>query len=374
MNHRPRFYRYQWEAIYTVDFTLDSLRRRCLRFGAALADRAWGCLIGYDTRFLSAQFAVYAYRVIEGCGVRVKYCSAPAPFPAVELALEQKRAECALIVSAGNRPHWYNGLIALAPSVDDGLLDTADLPADQQPLPFPPAPLEEPENNQLDLRTPYFDMLRAVVDVEFIRRSSLTIFVDPMSGGTSGAIPAIVGEGAQARAVEINRESDPLFGRQPPQPVEAGLQRLRKLVKESESHFGVALSADGRAISVADTTGELVSPVELTLLLAQYLVRQYRQKGTVVVPLPDGDTPAVHAWKQATGLRVERADNPGVRMAELLAEDRNSLLAGTTAAGELTLGRYSASPDATLAALLLMELTARSGSKLRPLIDALRGK
>jgi phosphomannomutase len=45
-----------------------------------------------------------------------------------------------------------------------------------------------------------------------------------------------------------------------------------------------------------------------------------------------------------------------------------------TGAGELTLGRYSASPDAVLAALLLIELTARSGGKLRALVEELQGR
>ena len=61
---------------------------------------------------------------------------------------------------------------------------------------------------------------------------------------------------------------------------------MRKLVKESDSHCGVALSADGRAIVTVDNTGELVAPGELALFLAGYLARQYRQKGAVVVPRP----------------------------------------------------------------------------------------
>ena len=47
---------------------------------------------------------------------------------------------------------------------------------------------------------------------------------------------------------------------------------------------------------------------------------------------------------------------------------------GATAAGELTLGRYGGSPDAILAALLLIEMSARFGGKLRALIDDAKGK
>jgi phosphomannomutase len=370
MSQRPRLHVHRWEAVYADDFTLDALRRRCARFGAFLRDRPWRCLVSHDTRFLAASFARYAYTMLAALGARVLFCPNPAPFPAVELALEQKRAECALLVSAGNRPHWYNGLILLAPQ--DGLMLVPGEPP-VEAAPFPPPPLAETPETQLDLRGPYQELLRGAVDIELVRRATLTVFVDAMHGTTSGLLPAVLGEGAQTKAVEINRETDPLFGRQPPQPLEAGLTRLRKLVKESDSHLGVALSADGRALGVADSTGDLMRPGELALLLAAYLAAQHRQRGLVVVPQGEFDDAGLRRWEQEHGLKVEAAADPAVRIQEVLAQDRGSLLAGITAAGELTLGRYGAAPDAALAALVLIEQAARSGGKLQALRADLRG-
>ena len=162
------------------------------------------------------------------------------------------------------------------------------------------------DSTSIDLRAPYLETLRDSVDMDLIRRATLTVFVDPMNGTTSGYVPAALGEGGQTKAIEINRETDPLFGRQPPQPTEAGLNRLRKLVKESDSHLGIALSADGRAIGVADNTGDSVSPLDLTLLLAQYLNRQYRQRGLIVRAAAGRPRPraaqALRAWEDGVGL------------------------------------------------------------------------
>lgn len=379
MNYHPRVQRYRWEATYAADFTLDSLTRRCMRFATVLNERGWSCLVAYDTRFLSSQFAGYAAQLLRAAGARVALSQTAAPIPAVELAIEQKQADCALVISAGNLHYWYNGMLLLAPP-DPALAEITAMMAPETvgilpaTIPFPPG--EETDATLVDIRGPYNDMLRAIVDIELIRRSSITVFVDTMHGTLGGVIPALIGEGAQTKAIEINRENDPLFGRRPPQPVEAGLQRLRKLVKESDSHCGVALSADGRAIVTVDNTGELVAPGELALFLAGYLARQYRQKGTVVVPrpadTPPGESAALRAWEQATGLKSELATDPAARIAELLSQDRNSMLAGVTAAGELTLGRYGGSPDAALAALLLIEMIARSGGKLRAQLDQMR--
>lgn len=375
MSQRPRLNRHQWGGVYAADFTLDGFWRRVTRLAQTLTARKWSCLVAHDTRFMAGQFARYAYRGLEALGIPVSFCPTPAPFPAVELALEQKRADAALIVSAGNQQFWYNGMIVLIPPLDEPLLDGSLPPIGEAGPEFPASPLDSSERTQIDLRTPYLETLRGAVDIELIRRATLTLFVDPMNGTTSGYIPAVLGEGGQTKAIEINRETDPLFGRQPPQPSEAGLNRLRKLVKESDSHFGVALSADGRAIGVADSVGDMVSPLDLTLLLAQYLSRQYRQRGLIVAPRPadQGEPPAgLRDWEEASGLKVELAGDPAARAAELLSQDRNSLLVGTTAAGEVILGRYNTSPDAMLVALLLIEMVARSGGKLRTLVDELR--
>lgn len=368
-----RLIRQQWEGIYTADFTLDGVERRCRRLAETLRVSRWSCLVAHDTRFMAGQFARYAYRLLESSGVQVSFCPTPAPIPSVELALEQRRADTALLISAGNRPFWYSGMIVLAPSSDRSLLESSQLsvsPSEPAIL-FPTLTLDGGDRTQVDLRAPYLEALRATVDVELIRRATLTVFVDPMNGTTSGYVPAALGEGGQTKAIEINRETDPLFGRQPPQPSEAGLNRLRKLVKESDSHMGVALSADGRAISVADNTGEIVPALDLTLLLAHYLNHQHRQRGLVVAPLPpDGVRPAsLTQWESATGLKVELTADPAARIADVLAQDRNGLLVGVTSAGEITLGRYGASPDATLVALMLIEIAARYGGKLLALVE-----
>jgi phosphomannomutase len=378
MTQRLRLIRQQWEGIYTADFTLDGVQRRCYQLAQTLLAHKWSCLVAHDTRFMGGQFARYAYRSLEAQSVPVLFCPNPTPLPSIELALEQRKADAALLISAGNQPFWYNGMTMIAPPTDRPLLniDAATPAFDDPAVQFPPPLLDTSDRTQVDLRGPYLDSLRDAIDVDLIRRATLTVFVDPMNGTTSGYIPAAIGEGGQTKAIEINRETDPLFGRQSPQPSEAGLNRLRKLVKESDSHLGVALSADGRAMSAADNTGEVVAPHDLALLLADYLSREYRQRGAVIVAQPsDGtDLAGLRNWETASGLRVEVVGNPATRIAELLGQDRNGLLVGATANGEITLGRYGASPDATLVALLLIEISARFGSRLRTLVENVKRK
>ncbi|HEU5016225.1 MAG TPA: phosphoglucomutase [Roseiflexaceae bacterium] len=371
MTQRSHLHCSEWDGVYTANFTLESVQRYCWQIGDALLAQNWTCLIAYDTRFLSGQYARYIYQLLIARGVRASLCPTPAPIPTIYRALEQKRADSALVVSAGNRPHWYNGLMFITPLETEPLQTVTELPVNTMLPMFPPQDIPATEQMQIDLRSPYLEVVRDIVDIDLIRRSALTVFVDPMNGTASGYIPALLGEGSQTKAVEINREMDPLFGRQVPHPFETGVPRLRKLVKESDSHLGVAISADGRVISLVDNTGELVPPLELALLLAQYLSRQYRVRGAVVVPLPESSA-GLRRWEEATGLKVEALADPRMRINELIAQDSNDLLVGITPSSEVTLGRYSESPDAILVAMLLIELAVRAGGRTRAQIDELR--
>lgn len=359
-------YTYCWEGAVVADFTLDAVRRRYAALADLLNARGWRCLVACDTRFLSAQIAADCYRGLRALGAQVSLSATPLPRPAVDVALDQHVADCALIVSAGNREYWLNGLILIAPA--PGLNPFMD---GAPPVECAPFPAEAPDASLVDARRIYIDSLRDVIDVELVRQMLLTIFVDVMNGATGGVIPAVIGDDARTKTIEINREQDAWFGRQTPHPHSASLVRLRKLVRESDSHLGVAISADGRALGVVDNEGELASPLEIALLLAHYLNRQHRQRGLVIVPASAAaSAPWVRVWETQTGLSVEFAEQPALRIAEARAACQ--VLIGVTEDGQLTFGRAGGIGDAPLAALMLAELVARRGVKLRVLREKLR--
>jgi phosphomannomutase len=365
MATRVRLHTSRWSGQFAVDVTLASLAGRSERLAEQLAAANRSCLLAYDTRFMSQMFAREIQRLLLGRGVPAPLANAPAPLAAVQYALVRGQADCALCVGAGNLPYWYSGLVFVSRHGDTEL----PLASDASPArtgEFPPPPLDERDPQLLDLRAPYLDMLRTLIDVEAIRRASMTIFVDVMNGTAAGYVPAILGEG-QTKAIEINREPDPLFGRLPPHPAENGLARLRKLVRESDSHVGVAISADGTALGVVDNTGNQVDGDLLLMLLADYLQRQYRLKGAIIAPAQTGA--AAGKAEQQFGLRVEYVEAAEPAIDQALYGERAGLLVGHAGDGQFFLGRANLGGDALLAALLVLEMVARSGGKLRTLLE-----
>ncbi|NJO84403.1 MAG: phosphoglucomutase [Blastochloris sp.] len=297
MTIRPRFVTSRWDGVFTTDFTLAHVRQRCFHIGQALLARGWSCLVAYDTRFMSSLYAIDVYRMLQQQGVAVNLASTPIALPAVQWSLSGRQDRAAIVVSAGNRPYWYNGLVVVRPTGSDPLMtgETGFIsPATLDGGPFPAlgAEADIPAEQRIDVRSAYLDMLRSLVDVNLMRSLTLTIFADPMNGTMAGCLPAVIGEGSYTKAVEINREPDPLFSLMTPLPATAGLARLRKLVRESDSNIGLAFSADGSALSVVDKTGELIEPLEIALILGAYLVRQQRQRGLVVARRPPKGAPS----------------------------------------------------------------------------------
>lgn len=205
-----------WEAAYTAELTLDQLRRRAATVGAALAGQRARCLIAFDTRFLANLLAQTLAHDLAAQGVSVMLAGAPAPLPAIHHALDRKQADCALYVSARNRPYYMGGLILIADEKSGLSIDPSP-----DPLPSPEFPPPSPPQETVDLRAPYLDALRSVIDLDAIRRLPMTFFIDAMAGTTAGMATALLGEGGQTRAIEINRDPDPLFARGAPQPFEA---------------------------------------------------------------------------------------------------------------------------------------------------------
>ncbi|PDV96994.1 phosphoglucomutase [Candidatus Chloroploca asiatica] len=374
MTQRYRPYALAWQAIYSADFTLDQVRQRVMTLARGLGARNLSCLVAYDTRFMGPLFARDCLEILQAHGVEASLASSHMPLPALHHALDEHLAHCALYVSACNRPYYYNGLALLT----DGSVQLSLEPDPAQvTTPLFPQPDPLPADQLVDLRLPYFAALREAIDLDLIRRTSLTIFVDAMNGTAAGVVPALLSDSGQTRAIEINREPDPLFGRSTPAPVTAGLNRLKKLVRESDSHLGLAISADGTALALVDKNGEQLDPAETALLIATYMARQYRQRGAVVIPPPDlpsplAGLPRVTAWEEQTGLRVEGLRDPAERLVELLALPRQRPVVGATSDGEIIIGRYAGYADAILAGLVCIEMVARSGGNLRSLIDAQR--
>lgn len=101
-----------WRAIIAKDYTFDNLKLAALasaRYFLGHPNRAKGVCVGYDTRFMSKEFAEYTAEVFSSQGLKVFLSDSFASTPAVSLYTKAKQLAGGIVITASHNPAIYNG-------------------------------------------------------------------------------------------------------------------------------------------------------------------------------------------------------------------------------------------------------------------------
>ena len=101
-----------WRAIIAQDFTFANVARCAQGVVDYLRDTGvaeQGLVVGYDTRFLSREFAETVACVCAGNGIRAWLTQEAAPTPVVSFSVLDKQGAGAAIITASHNPGIWNG-------------------------------------------------------------------------------------------------------------------------------------------------------------------------------------------------------------------------------------------------------------------------
>src|SRR5579863_34309 len=102
-----------WRGIVGDDFTFANVRRvadAIAQYVREETPRPHQLIVGYDTRFLSADAARVAAEAVAAAGISVALADRATPTPAVSYAVVARRASGAIMVTASHNPYRWNGL------------------------------------------------------------------------------------------------------------------------------------------------------------------------------------------------------------------------------------------------------------------------
>ena len=102
-----------WRGIIAEEFTFANARLVCQGIAQYLIDEkltSQGVVIGYDTRFMSEDFAAMAAEIMAGNGLRSFLGIRTIPTPVVTFAILQGKRDGGLIITASHNPGEYNGI------------------------------------------------------------------------------------------------------------------------------------------------------------------------------------------------------------------------------------------------------------------------
>jgi phosphomannomutase len=267
------------------DFTVTNLSRVAKAAanyvnGAGLGDR--GILIGHDTRNNSRLFAETAARVVSASGIKAYLVDKATPTPTIAFGVLELNAAAGIQITASHNPAIYNGFKFIPyyggpafPEITAELERLIHVETERSGT-------EEIDTGRIEpinLKAKYLDFIKRNLDLKKV--AGLDVVVDPLFGAGIRYLSELL-KANGAKTKELHASPDPNFGGLSPDPIKENLKELSKSVTESGADLGIANDGDADRIAAVDDKGKFYSAIELSVLIADYLVGVKKKKGYIV--------------------------------------------------------------------------------------------
>jgi phosphomannomutase len=370
----PRFGTDGWRGVIADDFTFANVAR--VAQAAAdfwseekASDRQRLVVIGYDRRFLSAEFAARTAEVFAGNEFAVVLTPVPTPTPAVSLAVKRLRAAGGVMITASHNPARFNGFKLKAwygGSADAALCRAVEARLDQAPARC--VPLDQARRAGLvrlrDLRPAHYRAVKRLVRFADVAAARLRVAHDAMFGVGAGCFEALLA-GTSCRVTTLRGGHDPLFGGIRPEPIPQFYAETAAWLRAHPHDVCLVSDGDADRLGGLDERGRPLTTHQIIALVLWHLAANRGQRGTVVKSL--NTTSLVDRIAAAHGLPVKVTGVGFKRISpELLPP---GVLLGVEESGSLGFPAHLPERDGLAAGLMLLELLAW---ERRPLSAILR--
>lgn len=316
--------------------------------------------VGYDTRFMSAQFAKAVSEVLAANGIEVILSDKAIPTPALSFTVRHNRLDLGIMITASHNPAEYNGFKIKTSS--GGAAGPEVTQAIERLLgsnPVKETASEAANISEKDLTAGYIKFIRNYIDFKAIKNKRFKVLVDAMYGSGNSFIAAIL-KGSSIRLEFMRNTINPSFGGSRPEPVEDNLEELKERVKKEKFDLGIALDGDADRIAAVAPEGIFIHPQKILGLLALHLYQDRNFKGGIVKTIA-GTTMIDHIAKF---LNVKLYETPvGFKYISELME-KEEILTGGEEAGGMGVRDYIPERDGSMVGLLLIEMMAQRNKNI----------
>jgi phosphomannomutase len=352
-----------WRAVLAEDFTFANVER----VTQAAADH-WKrhpapgthalIVVGYDRRFLSAEFARTIAAVFAGNDFEVLLTPEPTPTPAVSFAVKQRRAVGGVMITASHNPPRFNGYKLKAHfggSADAAESQAVETCLDQSPVrrvPFEDA-LRERRIRIRDLRPAHFRAIKRLVDFPLVARSGLRVAHDALFGVGAGCFETLLAD-TSCRVTTLNGANDVLFGGINPEPLPINYRLGGAYLRRHPHDICLVTDGDSDRIGAMDGRGGPLTNQQVIALLLHHLVCNRRRRGRIIKTV--NTTAMVDKMCAAWGLPLTEV-GIGFRYIapELMREDARF---GAEESGSVGFAGHIPERDGLAAGLFLLEMLA----------------
>lgn len=363
-----------WRAVIAEDFTFSNVRR--VAKGVADYLREIGqahkpVVIGHDLRFLSGRFSRAFAEVLAHEDIQVWFIEDVVPTPMLMYAVDQENLALGIMITASHNPSQYNGIKVIVEGGKDAPQEVTDrleeliapVPAMEAPQVGFAALLDQGKIKLYSNKNAYIDSLLNQIDVKAVQKLNLKVLFNPMFG-VSKDIMAMCLASLRCSIDVMNAGRDTMFGQGTPSPSRETLQDMEYRMKQGKYNIGIATDGDSDRIGLYDELGNYIDANEILKLLYFYLKKFRNERGGVVRNLT-----TTHILDRIAYSFGEPAFEVPVGFKHISQKmDEEDLLLGGESSGGLKIRGHVNGKDGILAALLAVEMLAKTGKTLSQLL------
>ncbi|MBK7127281.1 MAG: phosphoglucomutase/phosphomannomutase family protein [Dehalococcoidia bacterium] len=363
-----------WRAIIAETFTFENVMA-CAQAAADHFAATYGkgqpMVVGYDTRFLSDEFALSVARVLAGNGFRVQLANRPAPTPALSYRIIETQACGGIVVTSSHNPFRWNG-IKVKPHYGGSASPefVAEIERRVPAILATPgavklAPSTAESIERFDPLPGYLATLGEKVDIQRIKAAGLRVAVDPMYGSGAGLFEELLA-GGKSTVTEIHSERNPAFpGIRAPEPIESNLGEFMHLMASRRYDIGIANDGDADRVGLVDEKGNYVDQLRAFALLVNYMLGERGLRGPIVKSVTTTNMAALLAKHYG----VDLFETPvGFKHIGPLMMEKDALIGGEESGGYGFRGHLP-ERDGILAGLYLLDYAAATGKPPSELLE-----
>lgn len=370
-----------WRGVISEDFTFANVRRVAAAvLGHVLENPEYGdrspdyrasldggrkglpvVVVGYDTRFLSDEFARETAEVLAAGGVGVLLASSDVPTPCVAHTILDRKAVGGVTITASHNPFVYNGFKwspfwagpATPPITDDLERRTAAVPAAGPPTARFDEASKDGRIKVEDLIPSYKKKLLGLLDRKTFSRARLNVGIDCLHGTARHVLGPLL-EDLGCEVTALHEDRDVLFGGRHPEPNAETLEELTALMQRKRLDLALACDCDADRFGILDPEAGFIQPNEFLGLVLHHLVENRGQSGKVARSLMTSHF--MDALAKSYKLEVRETPVGFKFIGDLLRG--GEFLMGGEESGGMSIRGHVPEKDGVLACLLAAELRA----------------
>lgn len=364
-----------WRGVISDNFTFKNVRIVAQAISAwvhkdagTVADGKKRVAIGYDTRFLSAEYASIVGCVLAANDIEVYLSDAAIPTPALSYGVIRTKGVAGIMITASHNPAKFNGIKiknAKGGGASKEITDKVEAYLDQDPVRTLDLAAAKATGKikMYDFKVDYLKFIKSYIDLKKIRNARFKVLTDAMHGSGNGLMAQIL-KGTKVRLSLMREDVNPSFDGGKPEPVVEYLSGILKRVKTEKFDLGLVLDGDADRIAGVAPGGEFIHPQKILGLLALHLIRNRGRKGGIVKTICG--TTMIDNIAKKLGVALYETPVGFKYISDLMVS--KEIVAGGEEAGGMGVQGFVPERDGTLAGLLLLEMMVYQKKNIKKIL------